>query len=185
MPHGPFPHPPHRTVHATLTAHGSPGVSLPHGGLLYRLSHQVPAPRLPLYGFARDSPHCCGSCVRLNVNSLAPFPLWWAFPTSEDYGATAAPDPGVWPLRAVATSPALPSLRELPMFPVLDSSDVRPVAVPDHPFRFLRLPTALQGNPGAPAAAFSPSVERGYGFFSACGGCPLRQGRTGDNFPVG
>ncbi len=72
------------------------------------------------------------------------------------------------------------------MFTVLDSSDVRQVAATDHPFRSLRLPTALQGNTGEPAAAFSPSVElRGYGFFSECGGCPLRQGRTGDNFPVG
>ena len=42
-------------------ASGSPGVSLPHGGLLYRLGHQVPVPRLPLDGFARASPHSCGS----------------------------------------------------------------------------------------------------------------------------
>jgi hypothetical protein len=51
------------------------------------------------------------------------------------------------------------------MFPILDSCVVREVAVPDHPFRLLRLPTALQGNTGGPAAAFSPLVERrGYGF---------------------
>jgi hypothetical protein len=47
------------------------------------------------------------------------------------------------------------------MFTVLDSSDVRQVAVSDHPFRSLRLPTALQGNIGEPVAAFSPSVELG------------------------
>jgi len=95
-------HSPHRTVHATLTAHGSPGVSLPHGGLLYRLGHQVPVPRLPLEGFARDAPHCCGSYVLLNVNSLAPFPLWLAFPTSEYYGASEAPDKGLRSPRALA-----------------------------------------------------------------------------------
>jgi hypothetical protein len=51
------------------------------------------------------------------------------------------------------------------MFPIVDSCVVRQVAVTDHPFRSLRLPTALQGNTGGPAAAFSPSVElREYGF---------------------
>jgi hypothetical protein len=51
------------------------------------------------------------------------------------------------------------------MFTTLDSSDVRQVAVTDHPFRSLRLPTALQGNTGGPATAFSPLLElRGYGF---------------------
>ena len=51
------------------------------------------------------------------------------------------------------------------MFPILDCSIVREVAVPDPPFRFLRLPTALQDNPARPAAAFSPSLPlSGYGF---------------------
>ena len=54
------------------------------------------------------------------------------------------------------------------MFPLLDSCVVRSVAVTDHPCHVLRLPTALQGHTGRPAAAFSPAVElRGYGFLRA------------------
>ena len=34
------------------------------------------------------------------------------------------------------------------MFTILDSCDAREVAVTDHPFRSLRLPTALQGHTG-------------------------------------
>ena len=57
------------------------------------------------------------------------------------------------------------SLRELPLFPILDCCVVRSVAVTDQPFRSRRRPTARQGNTGGPAAALSPAVElRGYGF---------------------
>ena len=44
--------------------------------------------------FARSSPHACGSCGLLSVDSLAPFPLCAAFLRSEYYGASEAPAQG-------------------------------------------------------------------------------------------
>jgi hypothetical protein len=42
------------------------------------------------------------------------------------------------------------------MFTVLDSSDVRQVAVSDHPFRSLRLPNAIPGRQAPQYPPFPP-----------------------------
>ena len=86
---------------------------------------------------------------------------------------------------------AFPSRWELPMFTILDSCDVRQVAVTRSPFRSLRLPNALTDRQALRSGLFPLTGAEGVRLLlrlvwaTACVGCPRKQGRTGDHFPVG
>ena len=77
------------------------------------------------------------------------------------------------------------------MFTILDSCDVRQVAVTRYPFRSLRLPNALTDKQALRSSLFPLTGAEGVRLLlrllwaTECVGCPHKQGRTGDHFPVG
>ncbi len=108
-------------------------------------SSPVTVPRHPAGAFPR---------VRMRVPGLlgeptgcGPSPCAPAFPGSNYYAHTATPSGlGVSPRVSPSLRPArLPSRWELPMCTILDSCDVRSVAVTRSPVRSLRLPNPASG----------------------------------------
>jgi hypothetical protein len=93
---------------------------------------------------ARDSSGTKQVIAPENVDPLASFPLYAAFPHSEYYGASAT-HRGHWRI----CSP-WHSLDELPMFTVMDSTRLRRRRFCPN-FRSLRLPERQQGRSGWPA----------------------------------
>jgi len=90
----PFPHPRVKTVHATFTAHGSQGLatSAPRITPGFVISFAFTTAPLPLPG-SRLTRNSSGTRQLLdpeNVNPLASFPLYAAFPRSEYYDAPDA-----------------------------------------------------------------------------------------------
>ena len=89
MPYGTFLHSPFRTGRATFTAPGSPGINIPlpsdYSWCSYFHYGFVAPSLLPVW----NSPGSRLFYIE-SVNSLASFPMWTAFPSSEYYDASDA-----------------------------------------------------------------------------------------------
>jgi hypothetical protein len=149
VPRGPFPDSSLRTVHATFTAHGSPGPGFTCPRLLPGSSPPSPfAPYPELLLDRRLSGR--GYLGSGGIQPLPPFALWPAFPTPDYYGGTDA-FPGF-------TGGLSPPFQERPLtFLIVDSARL---------FRrrlLSRTQAALCGIPNAARLSRWPSGAVGLG----------------------
>jgi hypothetical protein len=110
---------PLRTGRATFTASGSPRVGIPHWDCCTQFvidSFSV---------LLQTSPESLSGLSEYPiVDSLAPFPMWLAFPTSEYYGASEALDSRLLVVRTLVDLHTLTFLQARPTFTKLDSNKI-------------------------------------------------------------